>query len=153
MATTGVLIRKQPLLQPVAHSHAGVYVSDMARSIAFYREMLGFDVRYDSAPGHPGDRVVIGLVAGLAVELVKKTELGVIAAPVSADGMGIANLSFSIPDVDAAHTALLAHGLSDVGAPATLPSGVRLMLFRDPDGNLIELLDLLGHRSVFEMLT
>ena len=71
-------------IQLLAHSHAGVYVSDMARSVTFYRDVLGFDVRYDSAPGMPGDRVVIGLIAGLAVELVKQGEFDVTPAPVSA---------------------------------------------------------------------
>ncbi len=153
MATTVNLSGEKRLIQPIAHSHAGVYVSDIARSVAFYRDLLGFDVRYDSAPGQPGDRVVIGLIAGLAVELVKKAELGVVAAPVAADGMGIANLSFSVPDVDQAYAALLARDLANMDRPTTLPSGVRLVLFRDPDGNLIELLDLRGPKSVFEMMS
>lgn len=139
-------------IQLLAHSHAGVYVSDMARSVTFYRDVLGFDVRYDSAPGVPGDRVVIGLIAGLAVELVKQGEFDVTPAPVSAAGMGIANFSFSVRDLDAAHAELMARGLAEAGPLVTLPSGVRLMMFRDPDGNLIELLDLLGHASVFEMM-
>ena len=153
MATADNLASARQLLQPMAHSHAGVYVSDMARSISFYRDLLGFDLRYDSAPGQPGDRVVFGLIAGLAVELVKKAELGVIAAPVAADGMGIANLSFSVPDVDQAYAALLARDLANMDQPITLPSGVRLVLFRDPDGNLIELLDLRGPKSVYEMMS
>ncbi len=153
MATTENLANARQLLQPMAHSHAGIYVSDMARSISFYRDLLGFDLRYDSAPGQPGDRVVFGLIAGLAVELVKKAELGVTAAPVAADGMGIANLSFSVPDVDQAYAALLARNLANMDQPTTLPSGVRLVLFRDPDGNLIELLDLRGPKSVYEMMS
>jgi len=36
--------------QPMAEfSHAIIFVSDMARSVAFYRDLLGFPVRFESA--------------------------------------------------------------------------------------------------------
>jgi catechol 2,3-dioxygenase-like lactoylglutathione lyase family enzyme len=46
-------------------------------------------------------------------------------------------LDFLVDDVDASYAALQDSAIDFVGEPATMPWGNRSLLFRDPDGNLI----------------
>ena len=53
-----------------------------------------------------------------------------------------------IPDVDAAHAALLAAGAADRMTPRASPEpGVRMAFVADPEGNLIELIDRTASRA------
>jgi predicted enzyme related to lactoylglutathione lyase len=48
-------------------------------------------------------------------------------------------IEFLVDDVDAAYERLRAHVGEIVTAPKTMPWGNRALLFRDPDGNLVNL--------------
>jgi predicted enzyme related to lactoylglutathione lyase len=48
-------------------------------------------------------------------------------------------LEFIVDDVDAEYARLRDHLTDVVGEPATMPWGNRSLLFRDPDGNLVNL--------------
>ena len=137
------------LVQPLAQSHVGIYVTDFERALDFYRRVFGFDVRYDSG-SQDERRIIIGLIAGIAVEMTAAFA-GVTPAPVDDRGMGIANISFSVSAIDDVHTVLAQEGLANMGAPVVLPSNIRLMLLRDPDGNLLELIDMGGAKSMAEL--
>jgi catechol 2,3-dioxygenase-like lactoylglutathione lyase family enzyme len=145
--------KRAALLKPRALSHIGIRVSDLARSIDYYRRVFGFQPFYDNHAGPDADRVVIGVIAGLAVELIKRAELGDIPMPQSVDpnAIGFAGITFSVDDVDEAFAALQAQDLANMDPPVTVAAGVRLVLFRDPDGNLLEVIDLKGPKSLAEM--
>jgi uncharacterized glyoxalase superfamily protein PhnB len=49
-----------------------------------------------------------------------------------------------VPDVDAAHAELVAAGVSSVTPPTDRGWGQRTAYVRDPDGNLVELVQDLG---------
>jgi predicted enzyme related to lactoylglutathione lyase len=54
-------------------------------------------------------------------------------------GYGYATLMFSVTDVDAEFTRLLSYGVEFMTRPKTYPWGARSCHFRDPDGNIVDL--------------
>jgi lactoylglutathione lyase len=48
-------------------------------------------------------------------------------------------IHFEVPDVDAAYSRLLERGVQFEHQPANMPWGVRMVAFRDPEGNTIEI--------------
>src|SRR4051794_2255843 len=65
------------------------------------------------------------------------------ASPVEAAlTRGYGHVALDVPDVDAAHAALVAAGAADRMSPRPSPEpGVRMAYVADPEGNLLELLD------------
>ena len=99
-----------------------LYVSDPARSIAFYRDVLGFDAR-------PGPSGVIEMTLGPARITLGRRD------PATDPGRSI--LFFEIDDVAATYDTLGARG-----ANPTVPQDVnwikmRMIEVRDPDGNTL----------------
>ena len=137
------------VVEPVALSHVGIRVADVQRSLDFYRRVFGYKLFYDNHATGSDERVLIGVIADVALELVHKPN----SPPfrMSSNANGYCCVTFSVKDVDVAYSALSAQGLANLDAPVTLPSGVRTVLFQDPDGNLVELIDLKGPISLAEM--
>jgi catechol 2,3-dioxygenase-like lactoylglutathione lyase family enzyme len=131
-----------PVITPSAFSHINVKVSNLDRSLHFYERVLGFRLVYDNGAKMAQDRVLIGIVAGTALELTLPGDG--ITAPRDATSAGYSCITFSVPDVDAAYAALLAEGVACEGSLTTLDTGTRLAFFRDPDGNLLEVIDFKG---------
>ena len=129
-------------------SHVCIAVTDIERSLAWYREHLGFDVLFDvelagpsmtAVTGEDGaaGRMVGGLVGGAVVELLQLTH-----APRS----GYTNLSFRVEDLDAAHATAPEPGeIVDIG-------GVRMFFVEDPDGTPIEVIEFPGGARTSEQL-
>jgi glyoxylase I family protein len=130
-------------------SHVCIGVSDMARSLDFYRDVLGMDVVFDvelegpsmeSVTGRTGakGRMVGGLIGGAVIELLA---LGDEPTPRSGSRIGYTNISFRCDDLDAAHRRALALGLRPQQEPVDI-GGVRMFFVADPDGTPIELIEL-----------
>jgi lactoylglutathione lyase len=109
--------------------YAMVNVSDMGRSIAFYRDTLGFALRFET----PGWSEFETGTTTLALHL----------APASADQLhgrsrpaaGTCSLGFSVTDLDAIHAQLQSRGARFVMPPMDQPAeGIRLAVCIDPDG-------------------
>ena len=103
-----------------------INVSDLDRSIAWYRDTLGFEEIY-RMPEYgwcemrsPVDGVTIGL---------QRTDMGTAS--------GGAALSFRVSDVEGARHHLESHGAKMDGDIVVIPGdhGVKLANFFDPDGN------------------
>ena len=103
-------------------------VADVERSIAFYRDAVGFDLDHDVSPGN-GLRVVQLTPPGSACSVV----FGVGIDDGSVPPGSVRNLHLVVDDVDAARAELADRGveLSDV----VDMGGVRYAFFADPDGN------------------
>jgi catechol 2,3-dioxygenase-like lactoylglutathione lyase family enzyme len=134
-------------------THVGVCVSDLERSLRFYRDGLGFAHEHDlEVAGEPTDTLL--RLRGVELKAVYLTRDGVRiellhfasppAPPARARTMherGLTHLSFRVADLDATLTALRATGerileetiirFPDFGAAACF--------ITDPDGQLIEL--------------
>lgn len=130
--------------------HHGISVADIERSLAFYRDALGFEVidRYtlddeglSAAIGADATGRFAQLDGGTArVELVEYDT----GEPVPATAVydtGATHLGVEVADVDAAYEAL-PEGVEAVSGPQTTGSGTRICFLRDPDGTLVELLEL-----------
>jgi catechol 2,3-dioxygenase-like lactoylglutathione lyase family enzyme len=122
--------------------HVTIAVSDIGRSLAFYRDLLGFPVL-----GRLNYRNQIGLVIdfldighGALLELFS---FGVPTRPsewVANDlQTGLRHIGFKVRDVDAQVARLKAAGVEFTMEPTNATGGVRIAFFKDPDGTLLEL--------------
>ena len=135
-------------------SHICVRVSDVALSLDWYRDSLGFDVVFDveltgesldtvTGEGSAAGRMVGGLVGGTVIELLQIASEG--AAPTARSGasLGYTNISVSVPDLDAAR-ALVA---DQEPGPIVDIGGVRMFFLADPDGTAVEVIEFPGDAS------
>lgn len=125
-------------------SHVCIAVADMDRSLAWYRQALGFDVLFDVELGGPAmeavtgeagaaGRMVGGLVGGAIVELLQFFHR---------PRTGYTNISFRVENLDAAHARFAAHGGAP-GEPVDI-GGVRMFFVEDPDGTRVEIVEFPG---------
>jgi catechol 2,3-dioxygenase-like lactoylglutathione lyase family enzyme len=150
------------VLDDVSFCHLVVGVTDMDRALAFYRDLLGMDVVFESLiSGEPFDavlhatrkqegRVVGGLLGGMMVELLsiganppdQKQRRGI---------TGIHNVSLSVTDLDDTHRRITATGYVADQEPFEI-GGVRMFFVKDPDRTPVEFIELPdGVRSTYEM--
>jgi catechol 2,3-dioxygenase-like lactoylglutathione lyase family enzyme len=119
---------------------------DPDASVAFYRDLLGFEVRNDvgyggmrwitvGPPGQPGTSVVLeppaadpGITDDERRTIVEMMAKGTYA-----------RIVLSTPDLDGAFERLQASGADVVQEPIEQPYGIRDCAFRDPAGNLIRM--------------
>jgi len=139
--------------------HLNVNCSDLDRSLAFYRDLLGLTQSTHTAPAAvqpggafgldeaqwdawilTGDRGYDGVVLDLLEWHVPRPSG---SAPPAANHLGFARLGFTCPDVDAAHRRFVDAGVDCFGAPHAVEvegvSGVRAFVCADPDGTMVEL--------------
>lgn len=109
-----------------------VYVSDMDRSVAFYRDLLGLPLRFASP------QWTEFATAGTTLALHAATP-----APAgwrAPQHGGVAQLGWHVEDLDAVAAALRERGVQFVMEPqAREGEGIRLAVFLDPDGLPISL--------------
>jgi len=151
------------VLDNVSFCHLVVGVTDMDRALAFYRDVLGMEVVFETfISGEPFDaalhatrkqegRVLGGLLGGLMVELLS---LGAKTAPDKPPRRGITgiqNLSLSVLDLNDTHRRITDAGYSPDQEPFEI-GGVRMFFVKDPDGTPVEFIELPGGvRSTYEM--
>ncbi|SRR5260370_198721 len=102
-----------------------IYVSDMQRSTAFYRDTLGLPLKFSS----PGWTEFNNTGTTLALHRHMATEERV---PQAAAGQ--ATLVFVVDDIQSAFETLKAEGVHFSLEPQTQPSGLTLAVLQDPDG-------------------
>ncbi|MQY29309.1 VOC family protein [Nocardia aurantia] len=119
---------------------------DPKATLAFYRDLLGFEVRNDvgyngmhwitvGPAGQPGTAIV--LYPPAADPGVTEAERGTITEMMAKGTYG--RITLAVPDLDATFDALQAGGADVVQEPTDQPYGVRDAAFRDPAGNLIRI--------------
>ena len=113
-----------------------LFVEDLDRSLAFYVDVLGCLVSHRHDPYaqlHTGTT----RLAFYTRDAMSET-LGVpLARP--ADDAPAFEIGFKFDDVDAVYEDLVARGVPSVSPPIDQPWGQRTAWVRDPDGNLVEL--------------
>ena len=107
--------------------YAIVFVSDMKRSTALYRDVLGIPVKYESAhwTEFATDGCVLALHPGDAINPLPASEG---TAPA-----GSCHPGFVVEDLDAFHKHMQAHKVTCLHPPKKEEFG-RLALYADPDG-------------------
>ena len=107
-----------------------VNVSDMSRSVAFYRDILGLPLKFQS----PGWSEFQTGATTLALHLIRARSGGEGGAPAEPLA-GTCSIGFSVEDLAATHRELTARGAQFVRAPTEQPTeGIRLAVCVDPDG-------------------
>jgi glyoxylase I family protein len=126
-----------------AVSHVAIRVTDLDRAVDFYSRVFGYDVFIDNRPGP----TVLGVIGGLAIELIKSdADAAEIARAKAAErngSLGHTCMAFSVDDIDATHALLKAAGLTKTDKPEEI-GAVRVVFIRDPDGALLEFIQLGG---------
>jgi lactoylglutathione lyase len=112
----------------VEFSHAIVFVSDMARSVAFYRDVLGLRLRFESHKWTEFETPGMTLALHLADAPSHST-----ASP-DAIPAGQCHLGFAVEDIDAFHEEMVAKGVPCLQPPQEEDFGGRLAGYADPDG-------------------
>ncbi|MDJ1136338.1 VOC family protein [Streptomyces iconiensis] len=109
-----------------------VITDDAARMVAFYEQVTGVTATWPA----PVFAELVTPSCTLAIADSSTVALfGADSARAAANHTVITE--FRVGDVDAEHRRLSALGIEFVQEPTTMPWGNRSLLFRDPDGNLI----------------
>ncbi len=137
--------------------HHGFTVSDLDRSVAFYRDLLGMELvriserrdlpSYDTILGYDQVHLNIAIlrhpVNEFILELVQYVHPVVEARPQENRYLGASHVAFEVDDVDAMYTQLIEAGFGSINPPTDVDrDGVvvaRAMYALDPDGISIEM--------------
>jgi catechol 2,3-dioxygenase-like lactoylglutathione lyase family enzyme len=104
---------------------AAINVSDFKRSVAWFKDTLGFEADY--AVEEMGWGELRTSTPGLTI--------GVSQVEAGAGGAGGATLTFAVDDIDAARKRLEGMNVRFDGPTREIPGMVKLATFFDPDGN------------------
>lgn len=143
--------------------HTAISVSDMERSLAFYRDLLGLEVLFDNSwpPGSEqadkilrvkdtSARVVMLRTGNTHIELFQFHTPD--PAPMAQDrpviDRGITHIALDVKDVDAEYERLSKAGMVFHCEPQNLGDNCRTTYGRDPDGNVIEIQELYGSGGI-----
>lgn len=122
------------MLRPVGIGHVVLKVRDLDRSLAFYRDLLGFQVS-----GEMSNVMIFLTATGANHHDLALLRVGDQAPSPLPTAVGLYHVAIQLPDMDAlreAHAALTERGL----LKGTADHGVSRSLYTaDPDGNEIEL--------------
>ena len=115
--------------------HASLIVSDPAKALGFYRDLLGMEVAADRPSlGFPGAWLQVG---GQQIHLLELPNPDPVAGRPDHGGRD-RHTAFTRDDVDA-----LCDALEGAGIPFSRSrSGRRALFCRDPDGNALEFIEL-----------
>jgi lactoylglutathione lyase len=102
-----------------------IYVNDMARSVAFYRDLLGLPLKF-TTPGWSEFRT-----GGTTLALHR--HMGGSASQ-TGPAAGSASLVFALDDLQGTYEELKAAGANFSLAPTAQPSGQTFAILHDPDG-------------------
>jgi catechol 2,3-dioxygenase-like lactoylglutathione lyase family enzyme len=140
----------------IAADHTGITVSNLERSLAFWRDMLGFELSHTAhQTGKMAEQITGVQGAEIKLAVVKmsgghKVELLEYLAPpdrkkhvdLRACDVGHVHVALIVDDLDAILEKITACGWQAAGKPQTLTSGPnagkRVIYVRDPDGATIE---------------
>jgi len=140
----------------LATRHTGIVVQDMAKSLRFWRDVMGLKVAMDFwEEGQFIDTVqhlagvklhMIKLTApdGSMIELLKDENHP--TPPPAANALydcGIRHVAFTVADVEQSWRVLKEEGCEVLSDPVISPDGkARLFFARDPEGNLMEIVQM-----------
>jgi len=131
--------------------HVGITVSDLDTAVAFYRDVLDLDVLDRFTVSGEGFSTGVGVPDatgqfayldgdGTRVELVEYDPTGEDHGEESVNDLGAAHLGLAVADVAAVYEGL-PDDVETISEPQTTSSGAVILFVRDPDGNLVELIE------------
>lgn len=119
-----------------AIDNIGIAAQDVAAEAAFFREKLGLDVDVALDADPPSATVHLGSQYLYVFQTGSRTGKANRSPALVDNPPGLDHISFAVADVDSAYATLKARGVEFEGEPASVESwGIRLVGFRDPEGN------------------
>jgi len=145
----------------IAADHTGITVLDLERSLAFWRDVLGFELSHTAhQTGEMAEQITGVKGAELKLAVVKapgghKIELLEYLAPpdrkradVRPCDVGHIHVALVVDDLDIVLERIVAAGWKAAGKAQTLTAGPnagkRVIYVRDPDGTTIEFMETVG---------
>ena len=138
----------------IAADHTGITVSNLERSLAFWRDVLGFELSHRAHQTGELAALITGVAgAEILIAVVKapghKIELLEYRAPEDRKHLqprpcdvGSFHVALTVDDLDAVLETIASSGWKAAGEPQTLTvgpnAGKRVIYVRDPDGTTIE---------------
>jgi glyoxylase I family protein len=142
----------------IATDHTGITVRNLERSVAFWQDVLGFELSHrahhtghlaSEVTGVPGAEILLAVLKGYG----HKIELLEYLAPsdrrhvdLRPCDVGSVHVALTVDNLDAVLSAIAASGWKAPGKPQTLKTGPnagkRVVYVRDPDGTTIEFMQL-----------
>jgi len=122
----------------ITHVETIVFVRDIARSTAFYRDVLGQPIKHDY-----GDIVMFehGFSIHDGPDLLEKTYKRPGAFPKAPQGKDNLDIYFETDDLEGALDAVVKSGADVIHPIEVQPWGQRVFRFHDPDGHIVEIGD------------
>lgn len=108
-----------------------IYVSDLDASVAFYREIVGLQLKFIDAGFAEFD------TGEARFALYERRRAAWLTGEDVAPGAA-AEVAFVVDDVDAEASRLAEHGVTVLSGPADRPWGHRTLHVADPDGFVVE---------------
>lgn len=137
--------------------HTCITVTDLERSIAFYRDVLGLELILTEESERSGDdrskalgvakaqvKLAILRAGDAQVELIEYVTAQGRPYDRNNNDVGAMHIAFHVSDVDAVYQRMLDQGVRFTSPPATIPAGPmegwRWTYFFDPDGVSLEII-------------
>ena len=140
--------------------HTGLTVSDLERSIAFYRDLLGLELVQQWESSQPYLRTVVGFpdaelriallrvpamdggISGHHIELLEYRQPRGARGDASTNNPGNAHVAFAVTDIDGMYRDLSARGVRFKSPPVDITAGRnkggKAVYLRDPDDITLE---------------
>ena len=117
-----------------------IYVPSVESSLRFYGQAFGLEQRFLHESGDYGELKTGETTLAFASHTLGAMNFptGHVRASDSKQPLGM-EIALVTEDVQAAHKAALAHGATEISAPAEKPWGQVVSYVRAPDGTLVEL--------------
>jgi glyoxylase I family protein len=127
----------------VAVDHPAIACRDAKAQIEWYCEHLGMRVVASNGQDPPSAIVGYGQDArgGAVIELMPAREPGPVPADVPRFSQGVRHIALRVTSFDAAYEHLKADGVKFIGEPAQALGGGRIISFRDPEGNELQIVE------------
>lgn len=138
----------------IATDHTGITVANLERSLAFWRDLLGFELSHrahhagalaSEVTGVPGAEISLAVLKapGHRIELLEyHAPADRTRANLRPCDVGSVHVALTVDNLDAVLERIAAAGWKAPGNPQTLQSGPnagkRVVYVRDPDGTTIE---------------
>jgi catechol 2,3-dioxygenase-like lactoylglutathione lyase family enzyme len=118
----------------------GIVVCDANASLAFYRDLLGFE--FQGEMPMPGGGTMYRLLCGTTVLKLVKADSDP-AKPVAGGitgACGYRYFTISVSNLEEITSAVGAAGYTVTVSPREIRAGISISIVQDPDGNLVEFL-------------
>jgi catechol 2,3-dioxygenase-like lactoylglutathione lyase family enzyme len=137
-------------------AHTAISVSDMERSLAFYRDLLGMKVVMDVEATTKKLGVIVGLPEAQARIVMldagnQQIELfqyrAPVGGPMSKDlrqcDNGLTHIAFNVTDLDGLCAKMKSSRVEFYSDPQIMGKEMKVVYFKDPDGVTLELMEAL----------